>query len=283
MNPNDDPPTQPAKDLGKLRSMLRTFDPEFVPDTPADLTTLTQRVREWFDTQLREWYVSTIARQTRPPEEVLFPEFRATITPHVPHGEQRLREQVERASSERERYKTQLIFLHRQLLELQTRLEEAQRQVARLEKQNDGQLDCISGLVDANVSLQQALIEQERGRLCMHEASEGIVTRRLDDGVVVEFDTPEGAREELFEDRQFLRGRTPDEGDHVEAHVFVWQRPHTPAGVERYLTAEEIQRGFPGFQTGVERAKKRFEQGGDSEGASAASSPADPGDRMRPR
>ncbi|HZZ44694.1 MAG TPA: hypothetical protein VFE58_17290 [Tepidisphaeraceae bacterium] len=158
---------------------------------------------------------------------------------------------------ERERLKTQLISMHRQLLELQARVEESNRQVARLEKQNDGQLSCIGEIIKANNVLQKAVLEQHEQSLCMHNITHGVVTKRLEDGVAVEFEAVGEYFEQVYNDSQFMRGKTPSEGDRIEAHVFMWHRQHKQMGIDAYLTSDEIQNGFSGYTEGIDHARKR--------------------------
>jgi hypothetical protein len=88
--------------------------------------------------------------------------------------------------------------------------------------------------------LQQALIQRDAGRLAMHEPNGGVVTRVVDGQVTVQYDTPDGPLEQVYDWSQFVGGNLPQEGDRIEAHVFAWCRPHSPQGIDRFLTPQEI-------------------------------------------
>lgn len=154
-----------------------------------------------------------------------------------------LRRQNGELMLERERLKTHLIYAARELSEKlenkDTQLERARREIHRLRKQVDRQLARTRELLHQNMSLQQGLLRRAEGRLCMHETNEGIVTRVLDDELVVQYDTAEGPLEQLYSSEQFVAGKAPKEGERIEVHVFAWARPHTPQGIDHLLTPEE--------------------------------------------
>jgi hypothetical protein len=255
-----DSPEQPesrSRSLAKVRHAL-FLGAGISAGTGPNWSELTEELKRRFDDSLRDWYWQTIVEHARGPQGFLFPEIAAVALPS-PSSTQELRDRIDQLQVERERLKSQLIALHRQVIEVQARLEEADRQVRRLERQNDGQLDCIADALKANAALQGALLARQSGTLCIHEYHKGVVTRALDDGVLVEFETSEGIVEHFYEQAQFVRGRMPEEGDEVEAHAFVWRQPRSSVPIEEILSPEEIEAGFEGFAKGITRAQQREE------------------------
>ncbi len=79
------------------------------------------------------------------------------------------------------------------------------------------------------------------GRMCMHEQNQGVVTRVIDDDVIVTFETAEGPLEQIYHRSQFLNDLPPEEGSRIEAHVLIWAKPHTPTGIDRFATPKDIE------------------------------------------
>jgi hypothetical protein len=200
------------------------------------------------DVQVYLKYGETEKAET--PEEFLFTGMQPATESRTTESAT-LRREKDDLLVERERLKSQLISVRRELLELRQHEAQTARELDRLRHQNDGQLDCVHDLTRANAALQQALIQRIEGRLCMHEHNEGVVLEITDAEVAVQFKTRDGELEQVFHKSQFIGGHLPDEGDRLEAHVFTWRRSHKPRGIERFLTKEEMEDVERAFKKGV--------------------------------
>lgn len=198
------------------------------------------------------WHSRSAEKEPQQPSGYLFP--MESVDPNRSDPEH-LRIENTQLLIERERFKTQLLVAQRDLLEERECAKDTQAsadgKMARLLRQNDGQLDCIRDLSRANAALQQAMINRSDGRLAMHEHNSGVVVDCVDDHVAIRYETNEGPIEQIYHVNQFARGQVPKPGDRIEAHVFAWRREHEPKGIEHYLTPEEIEHAREAFEKGT--------------------------------
>jgi hypothetical protein len=136
---------------------------------------------------------------------------------------------------------THLIAARREVLTSRQQLEWAEQRVRHLESANAKQMDTIDSLVNTSDALQSVFGAAGRGTICMHQSHTGVVTRVIDDEVVVRYDSPDGPLEQVYDRSQFSKGQVPAEGDAVEARVFMWHRPHMSRGVEDLVTPKEAE------------------------------------------
>lgn len=110
--------------------------------------------------------------------------------------------------------------------------------------------------IEDEVPAEATIIDQARrvNQLCLHDRSTGFVLRRLDEeSVAVELEMSDGRIvEQLYLRNQFVDGKLPEEGDRLEMHVLAWILPRESADASKYLTKEELEHGFPGFQKAIE-------------------------------
>lgn len=150
-----------------------------------------------------------------------------------------------------ERLRTNLMEVRFEQIQAKNRAEQADDRAGKL-------LDLANKLEAANKDIQKALDARRIGKPCLHDKYEGYVARRLDEHLVaIEFETSDGRVVEQVHHRdQFVDGKLPQEGDRMEAHVLAWFHPPEPADVSQYLTPEEVEHGFPGFQKAIEQRRK---------------------------
>jgi hypothetical protein len=136
---------------------------------------------------------------------------------------------------------THLIAARREVLSSRRQLEWAEERVRQLESANAKQIDTINSLVNKNDALHSAVGAVRHGTICMHQSHAGVVTRVIDDEVVVRYDSPDGPLEQVYDRSQFSKGQVPAEGDVVEARVFMWHRPHMSRRVADLVTPKEAE------------------------------------------
>lgn len=103
------------------------------------------------------------------------------------------------------------------------------------------QLSEVTGLREANKNLREALFQKKVGKLQLQEEHVGIVTRLIDDVVVIRFETQAGVIEQTYDRNTLLTPDVLKEGDRVMACCFLWARRHVPKGLGSILSPEEIQ------------------------------------------
>lgn len=151
------------------------------------------------------------------------------------------RERHERWQRERGVLETKLILSRRETLAAYQHADWVEQRTDQLEAANAQLVRTNASLVNANTALQGLFCAAVRGTLCMHEEHAGIVTRVVDDEVVVRFETADGPVEQVYSRGQFIEDQMPADGDRVEARVFLWRRTHSSRGVEHAFSSEEIE------------------------------------------
>ncbi len=144
---------------------------------------------------------------------------RAVIHGAVPTG--LIADEQHRNLLELERLKTQLISEQRATLLARQQSAELASQNAQLRPQNESLLEVVCDMAKANKDLQAALIAQSQGRICLREVHRGTVSEVVGAQAEVTYETPDGPLKQVYERKQFVRGKLPEEGDAVEAHVIV--------------------------------------------------------------
>jgi hypothetical protein len=135
---------------------------------------------------------------------------------------------------ENERLKTQMIEQRRALLV-------ARQSNDELNKKNDRLVEIVCDLTKSTQALQRALLAKEDSKICLYETHEGVVSEVVGDQIQVTFETENGPLRQVYHRSQFMGKKLPDEGEIVEANVFLSTKFRP-----RETAAEEEQSQVPG-------------------------------------